>query len=169
MGTNYYLMSKNKSLVKNYFDDYEIVDEPFLGYQIHIAKTSFGWAPLMQKHSKAFTTFAELRKFYLHNVYALSIYNEYLEEVSWGEFEKKITEWANVAPQACKWVQTNSKYMELVNCEAAEADIFTPFRHDEYGESERKAARKFGLQSFSGHEYTRDPDYKIDWVKGDFA
>ncbi len=46
MGTNYYLMSKSKKLMREYFavetdygttdEEYEIVDEPYLGYQVHL-------------------------------------------------------------------------------------------------------------------------------------
>ena len=46
MGTNYYLISKNKKLIREYFavetpygisnEEYEIVDEPYLGYQVHL-------------------------------------------------------------------------------------------------------------------------------------
>lgn len=60
MGTNYYLISKNKKLIREYFavetqygisnEEYEIVDEPYLGYQVHLNKLSAGWRPLFQKH-----------------------------------------------------------------------------------------------------------------------
>ena len=46
MGTNFYLMSKSKKLIRENFavekdygitdEEYEIVDEPYLGYQVHL-------------------------------------------------------------------------------------------------------------------------------------
>ena len=47
MGTNFYLMSRNKKLMREHFAveteydikdiEYAIVDEPYLGYEIHLA------------------------------------------------------------------------------------------------------------------------------------
>ena len=43
MGTNFYMMSTNKSLVEKYFpNEYEIVDSQYFGYEIHIGKRSYG-------------------------------------------------------------------------------------------------------------------------------
>ena len=60
MGTNFYLMSRNKKLIREYFAveteydikdiEYAIVDEPYLGYEIHLNKLSCGWRPLFQRH-----------------------------------------------------------------------------------------------------------------------
>ena len=60
MGTNFYLMSKSKKLIRENFAveknygvtdvEYELVDEPYLGYQIHLNKLSCGWRPLFQRH-----------------------------------------------------------------------------------------------------------------------
>lgn len=47
MGTNYYMMIMDKEIVKKYFtNEYEIVDFPYFGYEIHIGKRSVGWRPL---------------------------------------------------------------------------------------------------------------------------
>ena len=50
MGTNFYLMSKSKKLIRENFaveqdygitdEEYEIVDEPYLGYQVRLNKLS---------------------------------------------------------------------------------------------------------------------------------
>lgn len=68
MGTNYYLFTGSKQLARKYFAEvseygyvdaeYEIVDEPRLGYEIHLNKCSCGWRPLFQCH-KVFKSFAE--------------------------------------------------------------------------------------------------------------
>ena len=52
MGTNFYLMSRNKKLMREHFAveteydikdiEYAIVDEPYLGYEIHLNKLSCG-------------------------------------------------------------------------------------------------------------------------------
>lgn len=56
MGTNFYLMSRNKKLMREHFAvetendikdiEYAIVDEPYLGYKVHLNKLSCGWRPL---------------------------------------------------------------------------------------------------------------------------
>ena len=76
MGTNFYLMSRNKKLIREHFAveteydikdiEYAIVDEPYLGYEIHLNKLSCGWHPLFQRH-KTIKTFKELEEFCLKN------------------------------------------------------------------------------------------------------
>ena len=45
MGTNFYMMTKSKKLVEKHFPyEYEIVDTPYFGYEIHIGKRSCGYA-----------------------------------------------------------------------------------------------------------------------------
>ena len=76
MGTNFYLMSRNKKLMREHFAveteydikdiEYAIVDEPYLGYEIHLNKLSWGWRPLFQRH-KTINTFKELEEFCLKN------------------------------------------------------------------------------------------------------
>lgn len=51
-------MSRNKKLMREYFAveteytikdiEYEIVDEPYLGYKVHLCKLSAGWRPLFK-------------------------------------------------------------------------------------------------------------------------
>ena len=72
MGTNFYLMSKSKKLMRENFavendygitdEEYEIVDDPYLGYRVHLNKLSCGWHPLFQRH-KNIKTFKELEDF----------------------------------------------------------------------------------------------------------
>ena len=83
MGTNFYLMSRNKKLMREHFAveteydikdiEYAIVDEPYLGYEIHLNKLSWGWRPLFQRH-KTIKTFKELEEFCLKNKSVISIY-----------------------------------------------------------------------------------------------
>lgn len=95
MGTNYYLISKNKKLIREYFavgtqygisnEEYEIVDEPYLGYQVHLNKLSAGWRPLFQRH-KTIKTFKELEEFCLKNKKSFGIYDEYGKKYTWGQY-----------------------------------------------------------------------------------
>lgn len=74
MGTNFYLVSKSKKLIRENFavekdygyteEEYGIVDEPYLGYRVHLNKLSCGWRPLFQRH-KNIRTFKELEDFCL--------------------------------------------------------------------------------------------------------
>ena len=49
MGTNYYMIMKDKELVTKYFDnEYELTDLPYFGYEVHIGKRSCGWKPLFE-------------------------------------------------------------------------------------------------------------------------
>ena len=77
MGTNFYLMSKSKKLIRENFAveknygvtdvEYELVDEPYLGYQIHLNKLSCGWRPLFQRH-KNIKSFKQLEDFCMKNM-----------------------------------------------------------------------------------------------------
>lgn len=90
MGTNFYLMSRNKKLMREHFAveteydikdiEYAIVDEPYLGYEIHLNKLSWGWRPLFQRH-KTINTFKELEEFCLKNKSVISIYDEYGRDI----------------------------------------------------------------------------------------
>ena len=92
MGTNFYLMSRNKKLIREHFAveteydikdiEYAIVDEPYLGYEIHLNKLSCGWRPLFQRH-KTIKTFKELEEFCLKNKSVISIYDEYGRRYTW--------------------------------------------------------------------------------------
>lgn len=177
MGTNYYFMTKEKNLVRKHFpsNEYEIVDEPFLGYKIHLNKLSCGWRPLFQKH-KPFETFMDLKKFYYANYDYLSIFDEYDQLYPWDEYEQVVTDHADIEPEPVRWVFKPSKlfgespYLHTVRCEPEEADLWTPFNHTEYVRTERESARKFGCQSWDSEmDYTADPKYPFDWVSGEFS
>lgn len=90
MGTNFYLMSKSKKLIRENFAveknygvtdvEYELVDEPYLGYQIHLNKLSCGWRPLFQRH-KNIKSFKQLEGFCMKNNNIVEIYDEYGESI----------------------------------------------------------------------------------------
>lgn len=181
MGTNFYLHISNKQLVHKFFtkDEYNLTDEPDLGYEIHLNKLSAGWRPLFQKH-KAFSTFTELFNFYHEYIARLRILDEYNNEYTWDEYQECILDHANVEPEPVKWVYCEDpiypygKFLHTINCEPDEADLWTPFNHIEYGRTEREAkVRLKATDAFIGwmgeDRYSNDPDYNIDWVEGEFS
>lgn len=187
MGTNFYFMCTDKSLVRESFaineewgvhdEEYEIVDEPYLGYNIHLNKLSCGWKPLFQKH-KAFSTFSELKDFYFANEDKLKIYDEYGKEFSWDEYFERVYSHSAQKREPVRWVYEPDKRfneteptLHFIHCEEAEADLFTPFAHIEYSETEKVALKRFGI--IRGYEpsfkYWNDPDFFFDWTEGEFC
>lgn len=195
MGTNYYFMTKSKRIAHKHFaienswgvsdEEYRIVDEPFLGYEIHLNKLSMGWRPLFQEH-KEFRTWNELEQFYQKHKKYLSIYDEYGDQFTWDEYKEKIFNHTKRDPKPCKWVygidpidkvfqRTNARErIHLEECDPEEAEIWTPFDHVKYFESEKKAKERFGVYDypvFQDLNYWNDdnPEYMIDWTEGDFS
>ena len=113
MGTNYYLFTKNRDLVHKHFavehdwgvtdQEYEIVEYPQLGYQIHVCKLSWGWLPLFQRH-KAFKTWAEFEEFYRSHSNHLSLIDEYDHFMTFDDFKTRVFEHAARKPEPVKWV-----------------------------------------------------------------
>lgn len=113
MGTNFYLMSRNKKLMREYFAveteytikdiEYEIVDEPYLGYEVHLCKLSAGWRPLFQRH-KTISTFKELEEFCLENKSMVSIYDEYGRRYTWKQYFKKVYNHSQRKAEPRKWI-----------------------------------------------------------------
>lgn len=113
MGTNFYLMSRNKKLMREYFAveteytikdiEYEIVDEPYLGYEVHLCKLSAGWRPLFQRH-KTISTFKELEEFCLKNKSMVSIYDEYGRRYTWKQYFKKVYNHSQRKAEPRKWI-----------------------------------------------------------------
>ena len=196
MGTNYYFFTKDSDLAHKYFakhsewnekdfydEEYTIVDEPALGYEIHLNKLSWGWRPLFQIH-KCFKTFDELKEFYHNHQDSLTIYDEYDQIYKWDEYEKTIIRHSEVTPNPLKWEYSVSNFdrefgrnpkktLHTVDCSASEAEVWTPFDHLEYDRTRKIAAEKYGVwESWMGsgdfYQYN-DPNYKIDWAEGEFS
>lgn len=187
MGTNYYFMCRDKELVQENFaiketwgvygEEYEIVDEPYLGYKIHLNKLSCGWRPLFQRH-KAFKTFNELNKFYFSNKDKLEIYNEYGEKFMWDEYFDRVYRHSLRERVPQKWVYEPDKIfsderptLHTVSCSEEEAEIFIPYDHILYAKTEKEARKRFKVwerYDFSVN-YWNDPDYLFDWTEGEFS
>ena len=190
MGTNYYLFTQSKQLAHKHFaealeygvigEEYEIVDEPRFGYEIHLNKNSCGWRPLFQCH-KAFKTFAELESFDKKHEKSLTIYDEYGKEYEWEDYKHIVISHGNAKPCPMKWVYGEErifsdgiKYLHTEECDPDEAEIWIPFDHLKYAQSEQDAARRLNCsdryycdpKDFYSHN---DKDYPIDWAIGDFS
>lgn len=193
MGTNYYLMTRNKELAHKYFavetaygvtnQEYEIVEEPYLGYEVHLNKLSWGWRPLFQRH-REFKTWNELEKFYLEHATDLEIYDEYGTRLEFDKYKKIVFGHAEREPEPVRWVydyesfdlkfnpQSARKQLFTERCEPEEADLWIPFDHVKYFKTEKAAKKKFKAYNyhiFEGIDYWNDPDYLIDWTEGDFS
>lgn len=92
LGTNFYFFSKDKDAVKKYIgSDYELTDEPELGYEIHIGKRSGGWLPLFQ-YRETMSSVEKIKDVY--NTGKFAIYDEYWDkEYTWNEFEDALINW----------------------------------------------------------------------------
>ncbi len=168
--------------------EYELHDVPDFYYEIHLNKLSCGWRPLFQRH-KAFTTFQGLLDFCKEHVDEIEIEDEYGEKFTIGQYKKKILDHAHRTPEPLKWVydisnfdkfiaDKNDEYipkktLHTISCEPDEADIWIPFIHDEYDKTRREAAKRlevvnpyYGIDEM---DYSRDPDYPVDWVSGEFS
>lgn len=187
MGTNYYMMTRNKKLAHNCFADdygwgvinetYKIVDEPYLGYEIHLNKLSCGWRPLFQKH-KAFQSWRELEDFV--NCYSgdIEFFDEYETQYTFNDYKERIFDHAQYPREPLKWVYDypdnelfgKTKQLYLMKCKPEEADIWTPFDHVQYFETENDAKVKYGIWSYKNYfDYWNDPDCPFDWTEGDFS
>lgn len=188
MGTNFYLMTKSKELAHKHFAiehdwgvsdaEYEIVDEPYLGYEIHLNKLSYGWRPLFQRH-KAFKTWTELERFCNEHQSEIDIYDEYKNKLDFAEYKERIFDHAAREPEPMKWyygvdpIQAKwGKTLYHDRCKPEEADFWIPIDHVKYKEAEAAARRKYEAWDypiFGDINYWNDPEYPIDWTEGDFS
>lgn len=92
MGTNFYFKTKVKEFAKQ-FDDYETSDRgDDLHYEIHLAKTSYGWLPLFQSHTNMVNSVKDIERLYKENWPDVIIIDEYDDEYDWDGFKKRVLE-----------------------------------------------------------------------------
>ena len=99
MGTNFYLHTTDKKTCEKWFlyGEYSLTDRPMFGYEIHIAKTSCGWKPLFEAHDNMKSVRA------LKNIFnsgGFRIFDEYGEEYTLEEFQKRVIDWNKDNPEA---------------------------------------------------------------------
>lgn len=140
MGTNYYMMTKSKKLVEKYFPcEYEIVDTPYFGYEVHIGKKSFGWMPLFQEHKNAYDSVEGMKEFIKKHQKSIRIFNEYNDEFTLEQLEEELINWGerqeirymkHIPEGVPDEVFGGKKY--LVDSTKDDYDITIPFDHIEY-------------------------------------
>lgn len=88
MGTNFYFYTKNKAIAEKYAGwEYELTDTPDWAYEIHIAKTSYGWLPLFQ-YRETMPSVKAMKEAY--DTGEFKIYDEYNKEYTWDEFDERV-------------------------------------------------------------------------------
>lgn len=87
MGTNFYMFTQNKERKSLFGSKVELVDEPDLGYEIHIAKTSCVWKPCFEAHEHI-RSVADLKL--LYDKGDIKIYDEYGTEYDWPAFVERV-------------------------------------------------------------------------------
>lgn len=166
-------MIKDKKFVEKYFpNEYEIVDTPYFGYEVHIGKQSFGWKPLFQSHEDAYHSVAEMKEFIAQHSQYIHIFDEYgkeftldqLEEtlINWGEHQK-IRYMKYIPDGVPDEIFGGKKY--LVESTKDDYDITIPFNHIEYERLDPyKERSRFDNEPF----YIKDKD-GYEFHKGDFS
>ena len=158
-------------------EEYEIVDEPYLGYQVHLNKLSAGWRPLFQRH-KNIKTFKELEDFCLKYNSVVGIYDEYGKKYAWKQYFDRVFSHSQRPAEPCKWVyevdtlfKDNGPTLHIVRCSEQEAEIYVPFNHRLYAETEKQARDRFNVHEryWGSMQYWEDPDYPFDWTEGEFC
>ena len=118
MGTNFYMLTTNREMKDKYAPfSYELVDDPYFAYEIHIAKTSMGWLPLFQSHSSGIQSVKEYKEAY--DTGAFEIYDEYGNKYTWEEFDKRV-------------LQFNGGKLGGIKPEKIEYNAFNPDEIPEY-------------------------------------
>lgn len=170
MGTNFYLFTKNSKIAYRYFrDEFELVDVPELGYEIHIGKRSAGWKPLFQRHDNAYTSVRELKQFIINHNDDLEIFNEYGEKFDLQGLERELINWAdNQTVRHLKYVPDGIENVVFgfkeyfVDGTPEDFDIKTPFDHIEYN------TLNPGGSEFTSLKYLSHDGDGYDFMVGDF-
>ena len=126
MGTNYYFFSRDKKTAQHMGPKAVVVDEPEFGYELHIAKTSFGWQPLFEAH-RDIRSVRDLRRFYANATRhdnTMTILDEYGRTYSWEEFEQLVIR--HGTPK--RWNPDEKYYEGNWRCES-DNDCVKPWNH----------------------------------------
>lgn len=173
MSTNYYLMTQSKELVKKYFpNEYELVDEPYLGYKIHIGKRSAGWMPLFQRHDKAYKSVAEMINLITTHEKKFEIFDEYGEKLTIEKLKRELIDWGkNQKIRYMKYIPEGVSNgfggkQQLVDSTEDSYDITIPYDHVEYEKLDPYDHNNFWRSDEPF--YTNDKD-GYNFVKGDFC
>lgn len=89
MGTNFYFYTRSQAVAKLMGPRAEPTDRHNDAWELHIAKTSFGWKPIFEEHPLIHSV-KDLQKFYADNQTRVTICDEYGQFYSWPEFEERV-------------------------------------------------------------------------------
>lgn len=150
MGTNFYLMTKNKSIAEK-IGDFELTDTPSWGYLIHIGKRSGGWLPLFQSH-KGIKSVKDIEEWC--KLPEVTILDEYDEEFTWEQLKEELIYWnggvEGVVPKEYHEVDPSFPFND------PDMPNYTPVSHFAYGNGKY------------AHYYTRDSE-GFEFTEGDFS
>jgi len=142
MGTNYNLISTDKSWVVRHFgekysDEWMLVDVPYFGYSVHLGKRSDGWKPLFQTHSRADRSVNDMIAFLQREQGKYRIFDEYQRELDIDSLVAELVKWGE--HQKCKRLT----YVEGMLLEDPSGELKTPVDHIEYNKLDtRKTSRR---------------------------
>ena len=133
------MMTTNKELVHKYFPhEYEIVKDPYLGYEIHIGKRSCGWKPLFQEHKNAYASVSEMVKFLMDHP-EIHIFDEYGDLHSIEQLKEELIDWADhqekrvIDYEGVGKIQAPIDHVEMSKRESDWSFIEVAYWHDEDG------------------------------------
>ena len=171
MGTNYYLITRNKEFIEKHFPfEYELTDHPDFGYRVHLNKCSLGWRTLFQNHDKAYKSVRELYQFLNDHKDDLEIYNEYDEPFDIEEYRTKVLMRDNkLLEKKEPFCWKKDKIFggdSLQLCEEGEKpEIWSPFDHMEY---ERVENEHYRCRTIFKAKYSCDPE-GYNFLEGEFS
>lgn len=147
MGTNFYLITKNKSIAEQ-IGDFELTDTPDWGYEVHIGKRSGGWLPLFQSH-RGIKSVKDIEKWC--ELPEITIINEYDEEFTWEQLKEELIYWnggvEGVVPKEYHEVDPTFPFND------PDMPNYTPVSHFAYGNG--KYASHYFKDS-EGFEFTNE-------------
>lgn len=133
------MMTNDKDLVHKYFPgEYEIVEEPYLGYEIHIGKRSCGWKPLFQEHKNAYTSVYEMMQFIREHP-EIQIFDEYGDSFSIDQLKEELVDWAErqekriIEYEGVGKIQAPIDHVEISERESEWSLIKVAYWHDKDG------------------------------------
>lgn len=133
------MMTNDKDLVHKYFPgEYEIVEEPYLGYEIHIGKRSCGWKPLFQEHKNAYTSVSEMMQFIREHP-EIQIFDEYGDSFSVDQLKEELVDWAErqekrtIEYEGVGKIQAPIDHVEISERESEWSLIKVAYWHDKDG------------------------------------
>ena len=147
MSTNYYLLTKNRSIAEK-IGDFELTDTPDWGYLIHIGKRSCGCLPSFQSHRgiKSVKDIEEWCK-----LPEITILDEYDKKLTWSQLKDELINWnggvEGKIPKEYYKVDPNSPYRD------PDMPNYIPVSHFDYGNG------RYALEYFrdaEGYEFTYD-------------